>query len=647
MIDFLHSLRSGLLACAIFFALPLISLAQDWEHVTKLMAKYPNGNSAASSSMSYGYAISISGNFAVIGANSDYYDASGLNSMQWAGSAFILYNDGGVWKPVKKLVAPVRSQSAQFGTSVSIDGDYIVIGEPGERLDGSAKGSVYIFKKDQGGAGNWGLLKRIQANVRNTGDNFGWAVDISGDHIVVSSHWYDLDANDQNALSDAGAAFIYEKNLGGADNWGLVKKITASVRRADHNFGTSIAIDADQIVVGAGGERRDAAELNPLGYAGAAYVFRKDYGGSNNWGQVKKLTAPVRAADDNFGNQVDISGNNIIAGAPFEDEDANELNTLGYAGSAYIFSRDSGGNENWGLAKKITASQRQFEAYFGQRVAISGNFAAVGSRRDERDANGANQTYEAGAVFLFEENNGGTGNWAQLAKFVPPVRVSQDQFGTAVAINGRYLFGTSMGRYLEPADNTSATNPGAVYVFRQDDPLPVTLANFNVSRVENQAFLQWTTSAETNTSHFEIQKSLNAKDWTAIGTCEAAKESKALIDYTHWDNQLTAGNIYYRLKMVDQDGTFAYSSIRNLLGENGAELVAFPNPATDRIFIKATDSNQIESVEIRNTTGLLVFETAKMDGEGIATDKFAPGNYIVQIRNTNGTLVTRKITISR
>jgi hypothetical protein len=83
------------------------------------------------------------------------------------------------------------------------------------------------------------------------------------------------------------------------------------------------------------------------------------------------------------------------------------------------------------------------------------------------------------------------------------------------------------------------------------------------------------------------------------------------------------------------------------LGENGAELIAFPNPVTDKIFIKTTGSNQIASVEIRNTAGQLVYETAQIDGEGISVNKLIPGTYMIQIRNADGTLASRKITISR
>jgi hypothetical protein len=78
-----------------------------------------------------------------------------------------------------------------------------------------------------------------------------------------------------------------------------------------------------------------------------------------------------------------------------------------------------------------------------------------------------------------------------------------------------------------------------------------------------------------------------------------------------------------------------------------SKIIAFPNPVSDGIFIKAIDSNQIASVEIRNITGQVVYETAKIDGEGISVAKFVPGIYTIRIRNAGGTLVSTTITISR
>lgn len=647
MTEFLRSLRSGILACTIFFAVPTLSTAQGWSQVQKLLAKYPDGNSAAVPGMYYGQSVGISGNYAVVSAPDDAYDGAGGNYKPMAGSVYVLVNDAGVWKPVTKLTAPVRKDYARFGASAAISGDYIVVGETGAiAIEGRYQGLVHIFKRGQGDLGTWGLVRTIQTRTVNPGDSFGEAVDISGDFVVVGARNDDFDVNDANFVDNAGAVYIYEKNSGGADNWGLVRKIAPVLREMSDSFGASVAIEGDLLVVGAPGERQDASELVPLSYTGAAYIYRKDQGGAGNWGQVKKIAPTVRAEQDSFGAVVDISGNNIIAGAPFEDEDQDELNYINDAGAAYIFSKDEGGTDAWGQVRKLTAITRTADSWFGNSVKISGDFAAVGSSFESLDDQGQNFVNAAGGAYLFKRDVNNGGQWKSVQRFSPSARFANENFGRSLALSGTTLFVGALGLAQE-AGEPNVLNTGTIYVYRQDPSLPVTLASFQVSKLESQAFLQWTTTAETNTSHFEIQKSLNAKDWTTIGTREAAKESNAVLHYTHWDSQLAAGNIYYRLKMVDQDGTFAYSSIRNLLGENGAELVAFPNPVTEKIFIKTTDSNQIAAVEIRNTTGQLVHQTAQIGSEGISVGNLVPGTYIIQIRNADGASAARKITISR
>lgn len=647
MNKFLHFLHPVLLTFALFAAYSIPSKAQNWDQVTKLVARYANGNPASINVMTYGNAVSISGNYAVIGAVNDGVDELGGNPMQSAGSAFIVYNDGGVWKPVKKLIAPVRSLFGRFGCSVAISGEYIIVGESDERLDGSPKGSAYIFKKDQGGTGNWGLVKRLQTRARSSYDSFGLMVDISNDFVVVTSRYDDLDSGDGNFLDGAGAAFIFQKNLGGLDNWGLVKKITTNVRAQYDYFGYAAAIDDDQLIVSAQGASEAVAGGGTLSYAGTAYVFRRDQGGLNNWGMVKKITPANRADNDYFGVSVDISGDHIIVGASGDDEDANEQNFINDAGAAYIFSKDLDGTDNWGVAKKLTSNTRGFNGSYGESVAISNDIAVVGGRRENMDANGENYMYESGATYIYQRNTGGLDKWGQSSKIFPPTRAPSENFGVWVALDGRNLFLSSLGIAREEGDLSTVTSPGAVFVYKQDDPLPVTLASFHVSKVENQALLEWATSAETNTAYFEIQKSLNAKDWASIGTCEAAKESNKPLYYTHWDYKPGAGDCYYRLKMVDQDETFTYSSIRSLLSKSVQALVAFPNPVVDRIFIKTTDPNKIASIKVLNNTGQLLYEAAKVNKEGIPVENLVAGIYYVQVSNTDGSVATQVIAVEK
>jgi hypothetical protein len=160
-----------------------------------------------------------------------------------------------------------------FGQSVGIYGNFIVGGVPlfdynnGTSFVTNA-GEVRLFYRDEGGAGNWGMLKQIKlGSISNTGDYFGHSVDIDNSQFIAGAYGEDK-------------AYIFEKNYPEADDWGRRKILSGSDTGDGDLFGYDVAIDGDIAVVGAHGHNADK---------GAAYVFYRDQGGSDNWGQVKKL----------------------------------------------------------------------------------------------------------------------------------------------------------------------------------------------------------------------------------------------------------------------------------------------------------------------------------------------------------------------
>jgi hypothetical protein len=175
-------------------------------------------------------------------------------------------------------------------------------------------GAAFIFDKDQGGADNWGQVKKLTVSG-GTGANFGRAVAISGDNALVGAHL------DSTTASYAGAAYIFSRDQGGTDNWGQVQKLLASDGVHDDYFGYSVAIEGNLAIVGV--EYDDGPGTN----SGAAYVYAQDQGGANNWGQLQKLKADDAAGSDKFGSGVSLSGDYIAVGAYWESR----------CGSLYIF----------------------------------------------------------------------------------------------------------------------------------------------------------------------------------------------------------------------------------------------------------------------------------------------------------------------
>ena len=120
---------------------------------------------------------------------------------------------------------------------------------------------------------------------------------------------------------EAGAAYVFERNEGGAENWGEVTKLTASTALPRARFGI-VTIRGDAVVVGAPGEASNS---------GAAYVYQRNQGGGDNWGEVAKLTASDGEAVDAFGRGVAVNADTAFVGASLEDAQGDD------AGAAYVF----------------------------------------------------------------------------------------------------------------------------------------------------------------------------------------------------------------------------------------------------------------------------------------------------------------------
>jgi len=233
-------------------------------------------------------------------------------------------------------VANDRGEEDRFGRSVSIYGDYAIVGSVYEDHDASGAnylsnaGSAYIFRRD---GNSWVQQQKIVANDRGEEDQFGYSVSINGDYAIVGALEEDHDANGANELIKSGSAYIFKRS---GTTWVQETKLVASDRGAGDLFGWSVSIDGDSAIVGAAWEEEDASGGNSLTKAGSAYIFRRS---GTIWTQETKIAAGVRKISDNFGRSVDISGGYTIVGARYEDEDATDGNTTNASGSAYIFER--------------------------------------------------------------------------------------------------------------------------------------------------------------------------------------------------------------------------------------------------------------------------------------------------------------------
>lgn len=184
----------------------------------------------------------------------------------------------------------------------------------------------------------------------------------------------------------------------------------------------------------------------------------------------------------------------------------------------------------------------------------------------------------------------------------------------------------------------AVANPGSA--------LPVTLARFDATGEGNTALISWSTTYETNSDRFEVERSVNGKSWEMIGSVKSSGESRQLIDYHFVDlHPVYSQENLYRLRMVDIDGTFAYSRIRNLYFEGSDTQIAYPNPATDKLFVQ--DFTQVSSLQMIDMNGKVIHQSNGMSISGIHVGKFSAGLHLLEISWKDGRKTTQKVLINR
>ena len=353
----------------------------------------------------------------IVGANRD--DNSGTDS----GSAYVYTRTGTTWTEQAKLTASDGANGDQFGSSVAIAGDTMVVGSRfGVNGNATSSGSAYVFTRT---GTTWTEQAKLTASDGAPVDEFGRSVAIAGDTIVVGS-WRD----DDNG-TDSGSAYVYMRT---GITWTEQAKLTASDGVAEDYFGRSVAIVGDTIVVGSHYDDDNGQD------SGSAYVFTRV---ETNWTQQAKLTASDGAANDHFGVSVAIADDTIVVGAYQHDTDNGED-----SGSAYVFTHTGA---TWTEQAKLTATDGADSDWFGVSVAIVGDTIGVGAYYD--DDNGS----RSGSAYVFTHT--GT-TWTEQAKLTASDGATGDEFGVSVAIAGDTIV---VGSWQDDTENGG--NSGSAYTY--------------------------------------------------------------------------------------------------------------------------------------------------------------------------------------
>ena len=365
----------------------------------------------------FGHSVSIFEDYAIVGA-----PRHAENGIINSGAAYVYRYNGTTWDEEFKLVPSLGAVDDFFGTSVSINGEYAVVGAPNIENNGTTPGAAYVFKRT---GTSWAQKAKLFPSDGIAGDMFGISVSINGDYAIVGAYLHG-----DNALSNSGSAYVFHRN---GTSWPEEDELLADIADNDEYFGYSVSIFGDYAAISAPIDNENG--LN----SGSGYAFKRT---GTSWAQEEKLLAADGVAQDWFGQSISIFGEYVVVGAPFHDEQGDG------SGSAYMFHRTG---TSWLQEDELLPADGKMEDFFGWSVSIYADTLIVGAHTYKDNA--ADST---GSAYIFKRD--GT-NWDEAVQFLAFDKQEVDFFGYSVSIYANWVIVGAIGD-----DDNNAEESGSAYL---------------------------------------------------------------------------------------------------------------------------------------------------------------------------------------
>jgi hypothetical protein len=391
----------------------------------------------------FGAAVTVDGNFAAFAApaRAGFSFPSKIQTLPGAGRAIVYQAlslaGETVWQAVKTLPQPVSRllhprgmADDEFGAALAFSDNELIAGAPGSAgsngLDDA--GRYVVFHRQSAG---WSALGSAQGSHANTGDRLGSAVALSDEFMVVGAPSDTVDGS-----PSAGSVSLYQRNHALATGWSYVKMLSAADVETGAEFGAAVAVDGDTIAIGAPG----------WDGRGAVYVFRRNQGGANFWGQQKRVDLAAVSAGDDFGAAVALEDDLLAVGSP-----GNNAPGGVDAGIVHVFGRHQGGTSNWGLLDDFRETSPAAFDFFGSALDLSDGRVMVGAPLADNSGNASGAAYVYGRI-------SGSNEWVLLDTLVSTGM--NHRLGTSVALDGPLAAAGAPGNSLHAPDS------GAVWLYR-------------------------------------------------------------------------------------------------------------------------------------------------------------------------------------
>jgi len=366
------------------------------------------------------------------------------------------------------LKPSTTSEFATFGISVAVSGNTVAVGAYTENgvTDDDAfgpTGAVYVYVKDDD---TWREEAHLTPSHRDLYDQFGYSVALFGDTLVVGAPGEDGSAagsngdETDNEAESAGAAYVFVR-AGGA--WVQQAYVKGAYPEPYAYLGASVALFGDTLVVGSPGQSGLDDGFGQPFAAGSATVLARD---GTSWFEQQTLRAPNPGDQNQFGLSVALSRDTLAVGAPGEGS-APSGPPIPASGEAYVFARSG---TSWTAQASIKSSFPRENAYFGTGVAVSGDLLVVGepSALGVSSSESGGAALEAGAAHVYRRTGA---DWNPITALVPSNGGEAHHFGARVAVSGELVVvgapgetGSSSGVNGDPARG-GAYLSGAAYVF--------------------------------------------------------------------------------------------------------------------------------------------------------------------------------------
>lgn len=410
----------------------------------------------------FGDAVALTDSFLLVGAPFHAFDSLGENRLLSSGAAYMYKRKAdGSSELIQKLVAPDRKAVGVFGDQVAMNGEWAMVSSyfaPVDTVPGITNvGIVVIYHLSQ--SGMWEYHSTLLAPNPAALGQFGVALALSGNYLLVGADREKRDENDANEISDAGAAYIFEYQP--TTGWVFKQKLAASDRLQDGYFGQAVALDGDRAVIGS-----PVYDVPNGGFdmfaAGQVYVFERDPA-TDVWEEVAILIDQTLDFYGYFGRYLAIAGDYLMVGKPGEGH-LTIGETVTRAGAVEVYHRKNSGQ--WVFHQELLASNYNRDSQFGH-VTMQGGIALIGAVQEDFAIGNQDSLNKPGAVYTFELQ--ANGNWQQIHKFTAPNRNKFDGFGYTIALNGREA---AVGVPYAQHDSTFY-DAGITYLFRRDWALEV------------------------------------------------------------------------------------------------------------------------------------------------------------------------------